>query len=263
MDQSVPERPYFFVSYVHDGDGDDALVARFHTDLSTDVRLYAGLRPTARVGYCDTDSTVGFQWSPVLVEAVRTARVFLAMCSPTYFTSVACGKEWTIFELRLSSAGAAGRAGSPLIPLFWVPMERPDMDDVALRYQFRDPTFGAAYEKFGIRDLMRLRDNADAYKTFVTALAKRVVQLARTNLVAGVQRQRFEDVRPAFRRLAPQAEPATPPVPAQPSHPSASVSTTQLPRLNPTDPSHGPPISESLSRNTDQGPITCGEGESR
>jgi hypothetical protein len=187
-------RPLYFVSYAHDFGEDDGYVRRFHADLMHDVRLYTGLRGDD-LGFCDAALRAGDLWSPALVDALRTCQVFLALCSPTYFSRPSCGKEWTIFTRRLAAAPAR-RVGSTssLIPLFWVPTTMPD--DVAGPYQYRDHEFGAAYHDQGLRDLIRLADNDGHYKRFVAALARRVRDLVRAASVPAY------GPRPAFDAVA-------------------------------------------------------------
>jgi hypothetical protein len=235
-------RPLFFVSYAHDFGEDDEYVRQFHVDLSRDVRLHSGLRDD-RLGFCDTSLQAGDRWSPALVDALRKCQVFLALCSPTYFNRPSCGKEWTIFARRLAAAPDAGPGGSAgsLLPLFWVPMTMPA---VAAPYQYRDRAFGPAYQEQGLRDLIRLTLNRDHYRSFVTALARRVLELAgQVRVPADRRRPEFDAVPPAFPAQA-SADRAVPPspIPHQSDREDGqytvdfSVRWPTRPVLNPLDP---------------------------
>ena len=96
---------------------------QFYRKLTHDVGLFSGARGDD-VGFCDTTLQVGDLWSPALVKALRSCQVFVALCSPTYFSRPSCGKEWMIFTKRLEriERGASGGPASSLIPLRWVPM---------------------------------------------------------------------------------------------------------------------------------------------
>src|SRR4051794_10004446 len=113
----------FFLSYATGKPEDDKLVGRLYDDICADVVLHSGRH--AEVGFLDRrEIRAGMDWSEALVDAVATCTVFVALCSPAYFTSVPCGREWTIFLERLRRArGPVAR--SALIPLQWVVAEMP------------------------------------------------------------------------------------------------------------------------------------------
>jgi hypothetical protein len=208
--------PYFFTSYAHDLGEDDVHVQQFHAALAHEVQLFSGMRGDD-IGFCDARLRVGDLWSPALVTALRTCQVFVALCSPTYFKRASCGKEWSIFTRRLDGLGQRGHGpASSLVPLFWVPMTMPD---IAARYQHRDANLGEAYREYGLRDLIRLDDNRDHYRRFVTALAQRIVHLVgQFEIPPYPQRPEFDAIATAFaepstsagRRTPHQAAPGTP-----------------------------------------------------
>jgi hypothetical protein len=192
VDPQVP--PLFFISYVHDSGEDDSHVHRFYDDLNHDVLMFAGRRAGESAGFCDVSFKLGQRWSAGLVEALSTAQVFIPLLSPAYFSSDACGKEWTMFTTRMAQSGAPQQ--SSLIPLLWVPMRVPPL---AQSYQYKERAFGAAYEDVKLRRLLREGRLGDDYREFVQVLAARVVELAETVRVhrSGL-RISFEEIDSAF-----------------------------------------------------------------
>ncbi|MFB9356850.1 TIR domain-containing protein, partial [Actinoplanes nipponensis] len=90
---------YFFLSYARGRD--DVYVHQFFQDLSQEVRALAGLGPEAEVGFLDHRSIQpGDVWPETLVDALSRCQAFLALCSPAYFLSEPCGREWAIFAER-------------------------------------------------------------------------------------------------------------------------------------------------------------------
>jgi hypothetical protein len=197
VDQHGADRqpPLFFISYAHDSGTDDKHVQRFYQDLDHDVLMFAGRRHRT-AGFCDVSFELGDRWSPSLIKNLSTAQVFIPVLSPVYFASEACGKEWTVFTSRLDRSDDLDPTASSIIPLLWVPMELPP---IALPYQYREATFGAAYEKVKLRSLIRESRHGDDYKSFVQTLAERVVRLSKTVTVAeATERPGFDDVHSAF-----------------------------------------------------------------
>ena len=188
-------KPYFFLSYVHDEGSDDASVRKFFGDLHHDVQLRSGFRREL-VGFCDTTLRVGDRWSPALVEALCTCTAFVPLCSPTYFRSSACGKEWWIFRQRMAAVSSS-RAASPLVPLKWiVPFEMPEpVRDI----QYLDGDFGDHYARLGLRDLIEIPEYQRGYRTLLNALALRITELANTVTVPPYRSSAaFDDVEAAF-----------------------------------------------------------------
>nr|MDT0658256.1 TIR-like protein FxsC [Micromonospora sp. DSM 115978] len=169
-----PPRLYFFLSYARSDD--DPHVEQFYRDLCGEVRVRAGLPSTEEVGFFDRHSMgIGATWSAELVDALAEAGTFLALCSPRYFVSEACGKEWQIFADRIDrhfrSAGVRSRA---IIPGFWLPPRR--VPEVVQRLQYDSDVFGSAYRRDGLRQLLRLRRNQDEYLELLTVLAEQIVE---------------------------------------------------------------------------------------
>ncbi|PRY18876.1 TIR-like protein FxsC [Pseudosporangium ferrugineum] len=178
---------YFFLSYAR-GD-DDVYAMQFFRDLSTEVRVYAGLRADDEVGFVDQVSLrLGEAWSDQLGQALSSAQTFVALCSPRYFLSEPCGREWAVFRSRLRAD-----ATEALIPIQWVPMR--DQPSVVRRFQTRQqgPETG-----IGLRQLLRLSRHRDDYLTFLSDLAGHIVHAAERFPVPAARPTAFDEVVSAF-----------------------------------------------------------------
>lgn len=167
---------HFFLSTA---DGEDPLVKEFFDDLCEEVRQYAGRARDEPVGFLDHQShQMGEVWPSALIGALQTCRTFIALCSPRYFHSASCGREWGVFAARLAADPAATRHLPGLIPLIWLatsPVPAPLRD-----LQFADASFGAAYHEHGLRRLLQIRRHRDDYLEFLTAVAARITTTAPT-----------------------------------------------------------------------------------
>ena len=167
--------PYFFLSYASaDGDG---YVDRFYRDLCEAVRARTG-HPADDVGFRDRSGiAVGATWPHAISAALASARVLVAVCSPSYFASETCGKEWQLFtELTRRRAAAAGGRTDALLPIVWIPTASPP--EVARRIQHTHEGFGATYRREGLHFIARLHRYRDDYHMFVVRLAERIVEAA-------------------------------------------------------------------------------------
>jgi FxsC-like protein len=170
---------YFFLSYAR-GD-DDVFIQQFFRDLSSEVRSHAGLRADKEVGFLDIHSIeLGAAWNPRLSAALATCRAFVALCSPRYFVSEFCGKEWTVFAERLHEYERSNGLQPPaLLPLHWTPQRW--TPEVAAARQYNNDNLPMAYGRNGLRQLMRLQRHRDSYLEFVPELARQIVETAETH----------------------------------------------------------------------------------
>jgi FxsC-like protein len=193
---------YFFLSYAR-GD-DDLFVKRFFDDLSAEVRVLAGVDPGQDVGFLDSQSIeVGMQWKIRMAEALSESRCFIALCTPRYFLSKYCGSEWSAFEDRLRRYEASSRV-SPncLMPLEWCALD--DVPEAAEHYQRSNNELGTEHATDGIRQLIRLNSNRDDYRRLLSALARKIVRLARTHALPPLpQNTMIESFPTAFPPAAP------------------------------------------------------------
>ena len=172
---------YFFLSYAHNNDNED--VAAFYDDLSVQLRVRTGADRDSRVGFRDNNILrAGEAWPVELIDAISTAKTFVALYSPRYFLSKVCGQEWSVFAHRLAEYEAQhGRRAPALIPLMWV-----DNTEVPARLkdiQHGDFSFGQEYARHGAWDLVQMRNTRhhDAYRGFVRAVAVRIKEIAATH----------------------------------------------------------------------------------
>ncbi|GIH08693.1 hypothetical protein Rhe02_67600 [Rhizocola hellebori] len=171
---------YFFLSYARDMAGED--VEQLFKDLSKEVCDRAGLPPGSEVGFLDRRSIEwGSSWPRKLVTALSECHTFIALCTPRYFRSEACGKEWWVFEERLKRYEQ--ERGSPnvpvLIPLLWLPTRV--MPDRARSRQYDNSRLDPAYQQDGLRQLIRLRQLRDAYIQAISLLAQHIVDQSQTH----------------------------------------------------------------------------------
>ena len=91
----------FFTSYASlDGQYSDYL-QKFIEDLAINVRDRTTLKMDEIYFFAKGEITAGDVWVEVLGNAVRTCKVILCICSPSYYNSEYCGKElWVFLERR-------------------------------------------------------------------------------------------------------------------------------------------------------------------
>jgi len=170
--------PYFFLSYARDDA--DGYLDRFYKDLCEAVRAKTGLK-LADVGFRDqTNMDVGDDWLASLGQAIASARVFVALCSPSYFASDMCGKEWQLF-IDLARARGTGSTVQPsnLLPTTWFPTRQ--LPAAAERLQYSQQDLGEIYEKEGLNYLCRFTRYEDDYWNFVLRFADRIVAVGGTD----------------------------------------------------------------------------------
>jgi FxsC-like protein len=188
--------PYFFLSYASvDG---DPYMDTFFRDLRDAVRARTGLGPDDIAFRDRSNLQAGVHWPSALVDAVGMARVFVAMCSPSYFASTHCGKEWQYFT-ESSKHHRNDMTGAPanLLPVTWIPSRT--LPDVAHHIQHFHEEFGSIYKREGLQFLARLRRYRDDYELFVTRFAERIISVGDERPVpAPVQVPDLEDVSSAF-----------------------------------------------------------------
>ncbi|MCM3882068.1 TIR-like protein FxsC [Frankia sp. R82] len=168
---------YFFISYARPDSNDGTFLLRFFRDLRHEVRVRCGHARAEEVGFLDRSSLrPGDDWSAELVAALARARTFVAICSPTFFASENCGREWEFFDDRLRQLEEKGSSRAPLIlPIMWIPMHPPP---ILAELQYSHEDLGADYARYGLRYLLQLKRNRDQYQHFLVMLADRIVELA-------------------------------------------------------------------------------------
>ena len=169
---------HFFLSYARADE--DGYVAKFFEDLAREVRRLSG-RDGDEAGFQDYASMrVGTMWAQELFSALNTAPTFVALCSPSYFTSEFCGREWALFAARVERYRQLyGQFPKALVPVIWVPAR--DIPETVRRLQLTDPEFGETYAREGVYHLLRLRKYRQDYLIFLRALANRLLEAVEPN----------------------------------------------------------------------------------
>ena len=168
---------YFFLS--HASGDDDSYVARFFQDLAAEVERLVGVDAELEVGAIAADPLDVGTRSSAANDAVATCRVFVALCSPRYFLSERCGREWSLFADRLRRyEQATSEQPGVLIPIVWARVDPPaSVPDVRERLHMGPKT--STREE--VSQLIRLRSRRGSYVDFVRSLAGRIVAAATTH----------------------------------------------------------------------------------
>jgi FxsC-like protein len=175
--------PYFLLSYPHtpyNGQGSDRdpdfWVSRFFEDLCRRLEELGAVPPRARIGVLDRDLWVADDWRTGLPEALATCRALVPLCSPRYFHSLHCGKEWSAFTDQ--GAGQAGPSAVPaIVPAMWSPM-KPESLPAAARSVSVEYWGLASYAAFGLEGIIKLSRYRADYDEAVRRLARRIVAVA-------------------------------------------------------------------------------------
>ena len=182
---------YFFLSYAHAhqpprrDDPPDRPVRDFYRDLSAEVARIAGLPQGTPVGFADWEISNGSDWRHRLGEVLGTCAVFVPLYAPEYFKSRICGEEWGAFRRReLMHNAQTRREKAAIVPVMWRRVENAPIPYAARRIHYQLPEAGELYRRRAMRELV-VRTNRDdlrqAYKDALTAFAKRIVDVARTD----------------------------------------------------------------------------------
>lgn len=169
---------YFFFSYarvdLNETEYTDPYLIRFYNDLTQEISQRTAI-PRDQVGFRDEESILlGTLWPDALVKALRTAKVFISIYSPTYFTREWCGKEWTIFTSRINNK-YAGRETPLIIPVLWRKVDK-NIPTYTSKIQSKHYDLGKTYAKEGLQYLIKLNKHKDDYYIFLHHLAERIVQ---------------------------------------------------------------------------------------
>jgi hypothetical protein len=163
---------------------DAELLHQFVTDLRNDLEVQAPAGYTGEVCFFDTTNIeTGSDWNEELSEAAAQSRVAVAFFSPSYFSSVWCGREFQVFLDRQQQAAVANPAGNAplsIIPLIWI--RHSALPEAAGAIQSIDDSipgasFPAEYAQIGLRQIMLLQDSAK-YMRVRIALGQRILKAA-------------------------------------------------------------------------------------
>ncbi|MCK9877675.1 TIR-like protein FxsC [Frankia sp. Ag45/Mut15] len=207
---------YFFLSYARLDGQDGAHLGRFVDDLRREVRARCGHPDVKEIGFLDTTNIApGEAWSEGLTEALRRCHTFVAICSPSFFASEYCGKEWQAFSDRCQRGQPNQGTQLPaLLPVIWTPLPR--LPPVLARLQYDHTGFGELYSRRGLRYLLQLKRNHDDYQEFLVALAERIVHLVQVSpLPPQAEMPDFYRIRSAFEPQEQKTD-RPDPIPAEP-----------------------------------------------
>jgi len=193
---------WFFTSYARADRG--RYVEQFVADLREEVRRKHPYSMTAEsIGFLDTSTIeAGEEWHQGLSDALRTSQVCVALCSPRYFDSDYCGKEFHIFcERRAAYLRSHGMQSARVVmPVMWE-VVRGRIPEAVARFQYADDDFPRTYVDEGLRYLMKLKNRYRTdYAHFVDRLASKIVASGiETQLPALSQLPPLSSVPSAFR----------------------------------------------------------------
>lgn len=207
--QAEERRPHFFLSYARSRyrpEDSDRWVAKFFNDLCHDIGQATG---TLNPGFMDRQIPVGTEWPDQLADALANCRVFVALFSPTYFTSEYCGKEWAAFLKRYHAQTAGLNRPPAIIPALWTPMDISEIPEPLHSMQNIPPEFPRAYGTEGLYGIMKLGRFREQYKETVLRLATVIKERAAECALAsspvpslGAVRSPFDGAAPGSRRPA-------------------------------------------------------------
>jgi FxsC-like protein len=191
----VPGGPsyLFYLSYAAP-DGNQYL-DEFYRDLVQEVRSLTAANPDEIGFYAPERRIGGGDFSADMVgRALSSARTLVPMMSPSLMSSEHCGKEWQLFENR---ARQLPRKQPTILPVRWVPL-RGALPDRVSRYQLFGASDPLGDRAGGLLHLMRLRRYRDAYREFVYAFSRQLVESAQSEILPPAREFSFETVANAF-----------------------------------------------------------------
>src|SRR5713226_7549689 len=162
---------WFFFSYARDDN--DSHLEKFYADLCKEIRLAKGLAQED-VGFLDQSNIgLGDVWSEKLREALRTCKVLVSICSPTYFDREYCGKE---FQVCLRRQASSGKSSTALFSVIWG-MPTGSVHASMKKFQYTHRSLPSIYAQEGLRYMMKLDRHKDDYEQFLTRLARAIVNV--------------------------------------------------------------------------------------
>jgi FxsC-like protein len=178
-------RPYFFLSYARtpkrdpgDREDPDRWVHKLYRDLCAEILQMTDAEP-GDAGFMDRENRLGSEWSPELITALATCRVFVPLYSRRYFESDNCGREWFAFARREVNEHARRREqASAIVPGLWTKMPRDTIPEVAQHIQYDHAGLGQRYLAEGFYGIMKLSSFRSDYQRAVHRLAQRIIEVA-------------------------------------------------------------------------------------
>ncbi|MFJ3304862.1 TIR-like protein FxsC [Streptomyces sp. NPDC086549] len=190
-----PREPLFYLSYAranHTGDKRDSRVQSFFDLLTTFILQMTSYEEQEDIGLFNDGAALGRDWQEQLQRAVSSARVFVPLYSPRYFTSEWCGREWEAFRRRSS------RSTEPwIMPVIWSRIDPAQLPLVARRVQYTSREFSESYTQVGLLGLLE-SGRHNQYRRAVWTIAQNTVEMAQSSRLRPVEPTLFDDLRNAF-----------------------------------------------------------------
>jgi FxsC-like protein len=204
--------PLFFFSYARDDSANSDKVKKFFDELLQEVRKRGGFGADAGFIHA-TDIKTGDPWPESLAQALRLAKVFVCLTTPTYVQKEFCGKELQAFLERWQSYRATLQNPlahpSALLPVVWIPL-RGTIPEPLASYQLHDNSLPEEYRQEGLEYLMRLNTKRDQYEEFLIRFADKIIAAVNENALPELQSLRaFDAIQSALHATAPGAGPAS------------------------------------------------------
>ncbi len=198
------QTPYFFLSYGRtpplEGDQQhpDRNLVRFHQDLSRHIMQLTDLCQGVAPGYLDRLTKIGSAWEAELKHELAQCQVLVPVYSPRFVASTWCGKEWQAFERRQQAQREKDAfTRNAVVPVVWVPLPDDDLPPVLRGVQYVDDGVGHAYQQEGLYALMAA-GRWSIYKKTTLALARAIVEVARSSRLAPCATTLFDELGNAF-----------------------------------------------------------------
>jgi FxsC-like protein len=160
---------------------------------------------SGEAGFMDRENKLGSEWSPELMAALKSCRVFVPLYSSRYFESDNCGREWFAFAQReVMHRAQGGEAVDAIVPGLWHKLDREKIPEVAQSFQYDHADLGARYCAEGFYGIMKLQNYRRDYQRAVHRLADRIIEIGNQSVAHaddGVQnfgRKDFEALPSAF-----------------------------------------------------------------
>lgn len=171
-----------FLSYAR-GSGPE-LAEKFAEGLTEELRdlkkFPEGLEP---VFFDQTEIQPGEPWKERLAWGLRKCRLMVSLLSEHYFASAYCGREFQVFlERQDNYKMQKGLEATPpvIVPIHWVPKELlgKTIPTVANNLQYPTGSYGADYNKYGLRVLVKNGKYKTSLQDFLTELAHYLIKVA-------------------------------------------------------------------------------------
>jgi FxsC-like protein len=160
---------WFFFSYT--GRDRDKRLDKFRQDLTKEVGRIQQLNEAETCFFAPRSIEVGDVWDKQLTEALSTARGLVAICSESYLSSEACGKEMQACIQRASGS----QAKTAIFPVIWRAPER-SQHSAFKKYQIWHDDLTGVYKTEGLERMMALSAYRNDYKKFVFKLGEMVAE---------------------------------------------------------------------------------------